>query len=101
MQIQNGSVVRFEVPENGYAANIVPLKVKTLSFAEGTSLEVDCKAFWQKSGGKLVLAEMSTFAGDTALVAANETLPEGCTLTVENKSLVLRCPRRRFVFSIR
>ena len=100
-QIQNGSVVRFEVPENGYAANIVPLKVKTLSFAEGTSLEVDCKAFWQKSGGKLVLAEMSTFAGDTALVAANETLPEGCTLTVENKSLVLRCPRRRFVFSIR
>ena len=101
VQIQNGSVVRFEVPENGYAANIVPLKVKELSFAEGTSLEVDCKAFWQKSGGKLVLAEMSTFAGDTALVAANETLPEGCTLTVENKSLVLRCPRRRFVFSIR
>ena len=58
-------------------------------------------------GGKLTLATVEADKGLTSDAAnalietARETLPEGCTLTVENKSLVLRCPRRRFVFSIR
>ena len=103
LRIDENSVLRFEIPAEGYAS--IPLHVNNFSGSNGR-IEVDCEAFMHK-GGKLTLATVEASKGLTSDAAkalietARETLPEGCTLTVENKSLVLRCPRRRFVFSIR
>ena len=109
LHIDSGSALRFEIPAEGYANGVIPIKVNKLIYGNYEShgeIDVDCSAFMAK-GGKLTL--MTVEANDglttdkaTALIeTARATLPEGCTLTVENKKLVLRCPRRRFVFSIR
>ena len=103
LRIDQNSVLRFEIPAEGYDS--IPLHVNKFNGSNGR-IEVDCEAFMHK-GGKLTLATVEADKGLTSDAAnalietARETLPEGCTLTVENKSLVLRCPRRRFVFSIR
>ena len=103
---ETNSILRIEVPENGYVNGLIPLKMRRISFNNTSRLEIDCGSFVKK-GGKVTLA---TFVDDTGLTGASgvailnkarATLPEGCTLIVENKKLVLRCPRRRFVFSIR
>ena len=108
VQIQNGSVVKFDVPANGYGANIVPLTVRALSFAEGTSLEIDCEAFMHK-GGKVTLVK--TREGitkndntiDDMIDAVNASLPQGCSISLvnNNKNLMLTCSKRRFVFCVR
>ena len=108
LQVQNGSVLKFEVPENGYDANITPLKVASLSFDEGTKVEIDCKAFMHK-GGKVTLVEASEGIKknegsiDDMINAVNASLPEGCSLSLAdtNTKLMLTCSKRRFVFSIR
>lgn len=103
---ETNSILRIEVPENGYVNGIIPLKMRKILFNNTSRLEIDCGSFMKK-GGKVTLA---TFVDDTGLTDASgvailnkarATLPEGCTLIVENKKLVLRCPRRRFVFCIR
>ena len=104
LQIQNGSVLKFDVPENGYDANITPLYVKSLSFEDGTKVEIDCKAFMYK-GGKVTLVETNEgiTISDGMIDAVNASLPQGCSisLTNNNKKLILTCSKRRFVFSIR
>ena len=103
--VDSGSALRFEIPAEGYADGVIPLQVKKLTYNSLGKMEVDCSAFLAK-GGKLTLMTVEDDDGlrekAAALIdTARATLPEGCTLTVENKKLVLRCPRRRFVFSIR
>ena len=104
LQVQNGSVLRFEVPEDGYESDIIPLKVKMLSFAEGTKMEIDCEAFMYK-GGKVTLVEVTEKDGfknaNNMIAAVNDSLPQGCYLSVIGKKLMLTCSKRRFVFSIR
>lgn len=103
LRIDQNSVLRFEIPAEGYDS--IPLHVNKFNGSNGR-IEVDCEAFMHK-GGKLTLATVEASKGLTSDAAkalietARETLPDGCTLTVEGQSLVLRCPRRRFVFSIR
>ena len=102
--IQNGSVLKFEVPEDGYESDIIPLKVKSLSFDEGTKMEIDCEAFMYK-GGKVTLVEVTGNDGfekaNNMIAAVNDSLPQGCYLSVIGKKLMLTCSKRRFVFSIR
>jgi hypothetical protein len=109
LYIDSGSALRFEIPAEGYANGVIPIQVNKLAYGKYEShgeIDVDCSAFMAK-GGKLTL--MTVEANDglttdkaTALIeTARATLPEGCTLTVENKKLVLRCPRRGFVFRVR
>jgi hypothetical protein len=102
LQVQNGSVLRFEVPEDGYESDIIPLKVKSLSFADGTNMEIDCEAFMYK-GGKVTLVEVTEeFKNiDNMIASVNASLPQGCHLSVIGKKLMLTCSKRRFVFSIR
>lgn len=104
LQVLNGSVLRFEVPEDGYESDIIPLKVKSLSFDEGTKMEIDCEAFMYK-GGKVTLVEVTGNDGfekaNNMIAAVNASLPQGCYLSVIGKKLMLTCSKRRFVFSIR
>ena len=104
LQVLNGSVVKFVIPEDGYASGKVPLLLKNISFGETSKLEIDCEAFMAKGGGKVTLAKVGKdgFEGaEKAFTAFKETLPPGYDLTWENNTLVFRCPRNRFVFSIR
>jgi len=106
LQVQNGSVVRFVIPEDGYENGIVPLKLRGLSFdsTSNARLEIDCEAFMAKGGGKVTLAKVGKAGFENAtgaFTAFKETLPPGYDLTWENNTLVFRCPRNRFVFSIR
>jgi hypothetical protein len=109
LSIMNGSVLRFEIPEDGYERGFVPLCLKHLSCdgMSGTGIEIDCEDFAAKTGGKLTLAIVKNSNGLTAantvakLEAVKKTLPPGSVLTWSDKQLVLGCPRRRFVFSIR
>ncbi|MBO5941381.1 MAG: hypothetical protein J6R18_09340 [Kiritimatiellae bacterium] len=104
LQVLNGSVLRFEVPEDGYESDISPLKVKSLSFDEGTKMEIDCEAFMYK-GGKVTLVEVTGNDGfekaNNMIAAVNASLPQGCHLSVIGNKLMLTCSKRRFVFSIR
>jgi hypothetical protein len=109
LNVENNSVLRFEIPEAGYADKIIPLKIRKLTNNEnnGTSarIEIDCAAFAVK-GGKLTLIEVSDSDGlsnDKAQAMINEVeLPEGCSLKlIDNKKLVLKCPRRGFVLKVR
>ena len=104
LQVLNGSVLRFEVPEDGYESDIIPLKVKSFSFDEGTKMEIDCEAFMYK-GGKVTLVEVTGNDGfekaNNMIAAVNASLPQGCHLSVIGNKLMLTCSKRRFVFSIR
>jgi hypothetical protein len=104
LQVLNGSVLRLEVPEDGYESDNIPLKVKSLSFDEGTKMEIDCEAFMYK-GGKVTLVEVTGNDGfekaNNMIAAVNDSLPQGCYLSVIGKKLMLTCSKRRFVFSIR
>ena len=107
VQVSNGSILRFEVPESGYSAGVVPLKATLLIMDEGTKLEIDCAAF-AETGGKFTLVELSEKMDNEKILLLKNAiesvpLPRGSTLRlVDNyKKLVLRCPRKGMVLSVR
>jgi hypothetical protein len=102
--VQNNSTVRFEIPEEGYARNHVPLSLGgKFQFESGCRLEVDCEKFARAGGGTLTLIETGyNMTEDTrnALLAGVRGLPEGSNIKVSNRSVKLHCPRG-LVISIR
>lgn len=94
----NGATLRFEIPKEGYADGYVPLTTnsKFLMDDEASKLEIDCAEFVAKTGGKLHLIHAEggiTAASKTRLAACASTLPERCTLIVEDKDVYLKSPR--------
>ena len=94
----NGSTLRFEIPKEGYADGYVPLTTnsKFLMDDEASKLEIDCAEFVAKTGGKLHLIHAEggiTAASKTRLAACASTLPERCTLIVEDKDVYIKSPR--------
>lgn len=102
--VQNNSTVRFEIPEEGYARNHVPLSLGgKFQFESGCRLEIDCEKFARAGGGTLTLIETGyDMTEDTrnALLAGVRGLPEGSNIKVLNRSVKLHCPRG-LVISIR
>ena len=96
--IANGSTLRFEIPREGYAEGYVPLTTNSKFLMDtGSKLEIDCTEFAAKTGGKLHLihAEGSIVNEAQAILnACASTLPEGCTLIVEDKDVWLQAPSR-------
>ena len=103
----NGSTLRFEVPKDGYADGYVPLTTnsKFLMEDDASKLEIDCAEFVAKTGGKLHLIHAEggiNAASKTRLAACVSTLPERCTLIVEDTDVYLKSPRvAGFVISVR
>lgn len=94
----NGATLRFEIPKEGYADGYVPLTTnsKFLMDDEASKLEIDCAEFVAKTGGKLHLIHAEggiTAASKTRLAACASTLPERCTLIVEDTDVYLKSPR--------
>ena len=102
--VQNKSTVRFEIPQEGYARNHVPLSLGgKFQFESGCRLEIDCEKFARAGGGTLTLIETGyNMTEDTrnALLAGVRGLPEGSNIKVSNRSVKLHCPRG-LVISIR
>ena len=100
----NGSTLRFEIPKEGYADGYVPLTTnsKFLMEDEASKLEIDCAEFVAKTGGKLHLihAEGGITTASKTRLAACVTLPERCTLIVDDKDVYIKSPRvRGFIIS--
>ena len=95
----NNSILRFEIPKEGYDEGCVPLEMATgcqLHFEPGCRLEIDCADFVAKTGGKLHLIHAGANITDsvkTQLAACASTLPERCTLIVEDKDVYIKSPR--------
>ena len=95
----NYSTLRFEVPKEGYADGYVPLTTnsKFLMEDEGSKLEVDCAKFVAKTGGKLHLIHADggfTSVTKARLGACASTLPQECTLTVDDTDVWLQAPSK-------
>ena len=77
MTFENGSFLRFEMPEGTYAEGCVPVSARAFSMSEDSALEIDC-AFGRMSPGKYTL--ISTTNGITippeVLDRANASLVE-------------------------
>ena len=102
--VQNNSTVRFEIPEEGYARNHVPLSLGgKFQFESGCRLEIDCEKFARAGGGTLTLIETGynmTEETRNALLAGVRGLPEGSDIKISSRSVKLHCPRG-LVISIR
>ena len=102
--VQNNSTVRFEIPEEGYARNHVPLSLGgKFQFESGCRLEIDCEKFARAGGGTLMLIETGynmTEETRNALLAGVRGLPEGSNIKISYRSVKLHCPRG-LVISIR
>jgi len=102
--VQNNSTVRFEIPEEGYARNHVPLSLGgKFQFESGCRLEIDCEKFARAGGGTLMLIETGynmTEETRNALLAGVRGLPEGSNIKISYRSVKLYCPRG-LVISIR
>ena len=102
--VQNNSTVRFEIPEEGYARNHVPLSLGgKFQFESGCRLEIDCEKFARAGGGTLTLIETGynmTEETRNALLAGVRGLSEGSDIKISSRSVKLHCPRG-LVISIR
>ena len=100
IKFQNGSFLRFEMPEGTYAEGCVPVSARAFSISEDSALEIDC-AFGRMSPGKYTL--ISTTNGITipasVLDRANASLVEqgnsAARLALSNggKTLLLKVSR--------
>ena len=103
-QILSNSILRFEIPKSGYAANHVPISTTRFIFEGDSRLEIDCEDFARCGGGVLTLIETDEdIAAEyrQKLLESVNDLPEGCHLKIVSKRKVkLFCPKG-FVFSIR
>lgn len=99
-QFVNNSVLRFEIPVNGYAKGHVPFRVtkKTLAFDGTCRLEIACEEFARKTGGTLTLietgADISASVANCLRNSVNE-LPPDCALVVEKRAVKLVVPIRK------
>lgn len=102
--VQNNSLLRFEIPEEGYARNHVVMSLKgKFQFEAGCRLEIDCEKFARTGGGTLTLIETGynmTEETRNALLAGVSGLPEGSSIKILDRSVKLHCPRG-LVISIR
>ena len=105
--LQNGSTIRFEVPEDGYAVDHVPVTTRALSPTSTLTekFEIDCAAWAANPNAvrKLVLMRTTTdIASATAdwILAQNSGLPESIRLKVTDREVILQ-KRDGFILSFR
>lgn len=97
INLDHASLLRFEIPAEGYAET--PVQVRKLTLSEDSVLEVDCAALAanpQSKTQKICLADCTGTNGlsipDSVLAAANVGLPERCSLYTEDGKLMLKIP---------
>jgi hypothetical protein len=100
-----GSVLRFEIPKDGYTNGYVPFETSSsFEFTDSASrLEIDCEEFVAKTGGRLHLIKASSIDSNTQKrIRESCSLPEGCELIISGGNVYIKSPRRiGFFISIR
>ncbi len=98
LSMNHGARLRWEIPREGYASGHVPVSAKSLDGSGvGGGIEIECREFSERTGGRLVLAQVTSVSKSLSswVAAAVPTLPAACTLAIEGTELVLSCPRRK------
>ncbi|MBO5751652.1 MAG: hypothetical protein J6R80_04540 [Kiritimatiellae bacterium] len=93
--------LRVEIPEEGYEEGYTPINVKSIAPAGEPSygsIEIECAEFVEKTGGTLTIAQLGEVVGagsglEKLLLATAQTLPKGCRLLWNNKTIVLKSRR--------
>lgn len=95
---QNNSLLRFEIPEEGYADGFVPIELGCSFYLDETNtrVEIECAKFVEKTGGKLHLihAGSNISAAIVNFLKNNVVLPEGARLIIDGKDVYLKSPKR-------
>ena len=93
----NNSILRFEIPKDGWADNHVAISTTgAFNFDPGCRLEIDCGEFTRSGGGALTLIEAGSdiSASVAANLLANVTgLPEGGKIKISGRTVKLHCPK--------
>ena len=99
----NKSILRFEIPEEGWEKGHVAIDIKgRFTFGGDATLEIDCEDFVAKTGGRLHLIKAGQISEDSANTLKKVVLPEGATLEVSDGNVYLKSPLKvGFVFSVR
>ena len=101
LSMNHGARLRWEIPREGLEKGHVPFCVVSVNgSANAGSVEIECREFAERTGGRLVLGRVSSAAGwgtqfRNYVNAARATLPPDCTLEFDGTDLVLSCPRRK------
>ena len=105
--MNKGSILRFEVPKEGYASDHVPVTARVLRLDDTVNrIEIDCAAWAANPNvvrNKLVLIRSATdISSDVAdwILAQNAALPEGIRLKVTDREVILQ-KRDGFILSFR
>lgn len=106
MAMNRTAELRFNVPEDGYAATPLTIGGK-LNINANCRILVDAEAFREKMASSRTKVTLVSFAGNdeisaTALTESNALLGEGLKLSVEDKKIILTVKRETgFVLMIR
>lgn len=100
----NNSVLRFEIPRDGWEKNHVAISTTgAFNFEPGCRLEIDCGEFVRSGEGDLTLIEAGSSISEAvaANLLANVTgLPEGVKIKISGRTVKLHCSKG-FVISYR
>ena len=98
------SILRFEIPEDGWEKGHVAIDIKEgmFTFGADATLEIDCDDFVAKTGGRLHLIKAGSIPVESAEVLKKVKLPEGATLVISEGNVYLKSPLKvGFVLSVR
>lgn len=97
VQFMNGSTLRYEIPQAGYAKEYCPVQSSALSLdSSSCTMEIAADDWARETGGKLKLATVTSSSGfknGITNVIKAVSLPPNCRLYIENKALYLRAPK--------
>ena len=104
VKFQQSAVLAVALPKDKFAKGHVPIRVKDLTFDGTSRIRVEGDEFFAKTGGTVVLAEVtgSITLPAAAITASLADMPAGCRLYVSGKKLVFHAPGMKgFCISIR
>lgn len=98
--MQNESILRFEIPAEGYPEGHVVITAQYVKPSSDTTLEIDCAEWVEKTGGKLHLVHTRYMgAAEYNWWGAYDKLPEKARIVIENgeggaADIYLKSPKR-------
>ncbi len=97
VSFSRNSTLHLQVPRGGYAKDHVLIETVKMDVSANSLVTADMADYASRLGGRITVARASSTmsVNATALAASNALLPEGCSFSVEGKTLYLNVPDRR------
>ena len=104
VKFQRSAALVAALPKDKFAKGHVPIQAANLTFDSTSRIKVEGDDFFAKTGGTVVLAEVtgSITLPAAAITASLADMPAGCRLYVSGKKLIFRAPSMKgFCIGIR